>query len=94
MSDLVVGEDGLKGREAMIRGMFSAATTPELQSRILKMMLRAPEATARGAMNTMADPIVFTYTDVPVASALATPRTKVAVTVPFRMSTFAADPTL
>jgi pimeloyl-ACP methyl ester carboxylesterase len=55
----VVGEDGLKGREAMIRGMFSAATTPELQSRILKMMLRAPEATARGAMNTMADPIVW-----------------------------------
>jgi pimeloyl-ACP methyl ester carboxylesterase len=55
----VVGEDGLKGREAMIRGMFSSATTPELQSRILKMMLRAPEATARGAMSTMTDPVVW-----------------------------------
>jgi sigma-B regulation protein RsbQ len=55
----VVGEDGLKGREAMIRGMFSSATTPELQSRILKMMLRAPEATAKGAMSSMADPAVW-----------------------------------
>ncbi len=55
----VVGEEGAKGREAMIRGMFSAATTPELQGRILKMMLRTPEATARGAMNAMADPAVW-----------------------------------
>jgi pimeloyl-ACP methyl ester carboxylesterase len=55
----VVGEDGVKGREAMIRGMFSSATTPELQNRILKMMLRAPEPTARGAMNAMADPVVW-----------------------------------
>ena len=55
----VVGEDGLKGRETMIRGMFSSATTPQLQSRILKMMLGAPEATARGAMNAMGDPEVW-----------------------------------
>jgi pimeloyl-ACP methyl ester carboxylesterase len=55
----VTGEDGMKGREAMIRGMFSSATTPELQNRILKMMLRAPEATARGAMSAMADPVVW-----------------------------------
>jgi len=55
----VTGQDGLKGREAMIRSMFSAATTPELQSRILKMMLSAPETTAGGAMNSMADPVVW-----------------------------------
>ena len=55
----VVGDEGVKGREAMIRGMFSPATTPDLQSRILQMMLRAPEATAKGAMNAMADPVVW-----------------------------------
>jgi pimeloyl-ACP methyl ester carboxylesterase len=55
----IVGEDGLKGREAMIRGMFSSATSPELQNRILKMMLRASETTAKGAMNTMTDPVVW-----------------------------------
>jgi pimeloyl-ACP methyl ester carboxylesterase len=55
----VTGKDGLKGREKMIRGMFSSATTPALQDRILKMMLRAPEATARGAMSSMADPEVW-----------------------------------
>ncbi len=56
---MVTGKDGVKGRETMIRGMFSSATTPQLQSRILKMMLSAPEATARGAMNSMADPEVW-----------------------------------
>jgi len=55
----VTGKDGLKGREAMIRGMFSSSTPPALQDRILKMMLRAPEATARGAMSSMADPEVW-----------------------------------
>jgi pimeloyl-ACP methyl ester carboxylesterase len=55
----VTGPEGMNGRETMIRGMFSSATTPELQSRILKMMLSAPEATAKGAMNAMADPAVW-----------------------------------
>jgi pimeloyl-ACP methyl ester carboxylesterase len=55
----LAGKEGLKGRETMIRGMFSAATSPELQSRILKMMLRAPESTAEGAMGAMADPVVW-----------------------------------
>jgi sigma-B regulation protein RsbQ len=55
----VVGKDGLKGREAMIRGMFSPATTAELQSRILKMMLHAPETTAEGAMKSMGDAAVW-----------------------------------
>jgi pimeloyl-ACP methyl ester carboxylesterase len=39
--------------------MFSSATTPALQDRILKMMLGAPEATARGAMSSMADAEVW-----------------------------------
>jgi len=55
----VTGKDGMKGREAMIRGMFSPTTPPALQDRILKMMLSAPEATARGAMSSMADPEVW-----------------------------------
>lgn len=55
----VTGAGGMKGREAMIRGMFGPSATPELQQRILKMMLRAPEATARGAMMSMADPVVW-----------------------------------
>jgi len=55
----VVGAEGMKGREAMIRTMFSAATTPALQARILKMMLSAPEATAKGAMSSMGDPVVW-----------------------------------
>jgi pimeloyl-ACP methyl ester carboxylesterase len=37
-------------REAMVKGMFGPATTPELQQHILKMMMGAPEATAAGAM--------------------------------------------
>jgi len=44
------GQQGLKARENMIRGMFSASTTPPMQDHILRMMLGAPEATAVGAM--------------------------------------------
>jgi len=44
------GPDGLKARENMVRGMFSASTTPVMQTHILNMMLGAPEATAVGAM--------------------------------------------
>ena len=47
--DRFAGPEGLKARETMIRGMFSAATTPEMQKHILSMMLGAPEATAVGA---------------------------------------------
>ena len=46
----MVGPEGLKAREAMIRGMFTSATPDPLQQQILKMMLAAPEATATGAM--------------------------------------------
>lgn len=50
------GPDGWKNREAMIRGMFSASTTPANQTKILDMMLAAPESTAVGAMNATFDP--------------------------------------
>jgi sigma-B regulation protein RsbQ len=52
----VAGPEGLKAREGMIRGMFTPQTPPALQQKILDMMLRAPEATAVGAMNAMFDP--------------------------------------
>jgi len=40
----------IASREAMVKGMFGPATTPDLQQHILKMMMGAPEATAAGAM--------------------------------------------
>ena len=40
----------------MIRGMFSASTTPDEQQHILSMMLGAPESTAVGAMQATFDP--------------------------------------
>lgn len=52
----VTGPDGLKARETMIRSMFTPETPPALQQRILAMMLKAPEATAGGAMAAMFDP--------------------------------------
>jgi pimeloyl-ACP methyl ester carboxylesterase len=52
----LTGAEGLKAREGMIRGMFSASTSAPLQDHILKMMLGAPEATAVGAMNATFDP--------------------------------------
>jgi pimeloyl-ACP methyl ester carboxylesterase len=48
--DRMKGPDGLKNREAMIRGMFGKSATPEIQDHILKMMLAAPETTAYQAM--------------------------------------------
>jgi pimeloyl-ACP methyl ester carboxylesterase len=53
------GPDGRKARQAMIRGMFSASTTPEMQTHILSMMLGAPESTAVGAMNATFDPAIW-----------------------------------
>lgn len=52
----VTGPDGLKNREAMIRSMFTPQTPAPLQKQILSMMLKAPEATAGGAMTAMFDP--------------------------------------
>jgi pimeloyl-ACP methyl ester carboxylesterase len=47
----MTGEAGLKARENMIRGMFSAETPVPVQQHILKMMLGTSEATAAGAMS-------------------------------------------
>jgi pimeloyl-ACP methyl ester carboxylesterase len=44
------GPEGMKAREAMIRGMFTAATPAAVEQHVLKMMLAPPEATASGAM--------------------------------------------
>ena len=58
-TDRFKGPEGLKAREAMIRGMFSSATTPELQKKILSMMLGTPEATAIGAMEAFGDASIY-----------------------------------
>jgi pimeloyl-ACP methyl ester carboxylesterase len=58
-TQMFMGEDGRKNREKMVRGMFSGASTPEVQSKILAMMLGAPEATAVGAMTAMLDPAIW-----------------------------------
>ena len=52
----LTGPEGLKAREGMIRGMFTPQTPPALQQKILAMMLKAPEATAVGAMGSILDP--------------------------------------
>jgi pimeloyl-ACP methyl ester carboxylesterase len=52
----MTGPEGLKAREGMIRGMFTPQTPPLLQKQILTMMLKAPEATAAGAMASVFDP--------------------------------------
>jgi len=46
----MTGPDGMKAREAMIRGMFTPATPAAVQQHVLKMMLAPPESTASGAM--------------------------------------------
>ena len=52
----MVGAEGLKARDGMIRGMFTPQTPVPLQKQILSMMLGAPEATANGAMAAIFDP--------------------------------------
>jgi pimeloyl-ACP methyl ester carboxylesterase len=52
----MVGAEGRKARENMVRSMFGPATTPALQEHILKMMLGTSEATAAGAMTATWDP--------------------------------------
>jgi pimeloyl-ACP methyl ester carboxylesterase len=49
-SQQYVGPEGLKARETMVRGMFSASTTPAMQTHILNMMLGSPEGTAVGSL--------------------------------------------
>jgi sigma-B regulation protein RsbQ len=62
----MAGPEGRKNRENMIRGMFSASTTPAMQTKILNMMLGAPEATAVGAMNATFDPAGQTEETLPM----------------------------
>jgi pimeloyl-ACP methyl ester carboxylesterase len=75
----MVGPEGLKARENMVRGMFGPATTPQLQQHIMKMMLGTKEATADGAMRATWDqswvkndsinvPVLGVYAARPLAS--------------------------
>jgi len=66
----MVGAEGLKARDKMIRGMFIPETAPALQEHILKMMLGTSEATANGAMAAVFDP-TLSKTDIIKAPALA-----------------------
>jgi pimeloyl-ACP methyl ester carboxylesterase len=52
----MAGPNGRAAREAMVRSFFVAGTTPTVQSKVLNMMLGAPEATAVGAMNATFEP--------------------------------------
>jgi sigma-B regulation protein RsbQ len=45
------GPNGRSAREQMVRSFFVAGTSPAVQTKVLDMMLGAPEATAVGAMN-------------------------------------------
>jgi pimeloyl-ACP methyl ester carboxylesterase len=55
----VSGPEGLKNRENMIHGMFTPQTPQAVQQQVLAMMLKAPEATAAGAMAAMGDPALW-----------------------------------
>jgi pimeloyl-ACP methyl ester carboxylesterase len=46
-------------RKAMIRGIFSSSTTPDMRNHILSMMLAAPASTAIGAMNATCDRAIW-----------------------------------
>jgi pimeloyl-ACP methyl ester carboxylesterase len=47
----VGGPNGRSAREALVRGFFVAGTPATVQTKVLNMMLAAPEATAVGALN-------------------------------------------
>jgi pimeloyl-ACP methyl ester carboxylesterase len=50
------GEGGLAAREKFVQSMFSASACPELRREITDLMLKATEATAVGAFQSMQDP--------------------------------------
>jgi pimeloyl-ACP methyl ester carboxylesterase len=66
----VTGPQGMAVREKMIRSMFTPETSAAVQKHVLAMMLKAPEATAGGAMAAMGDP-ALRVKDVTNAPALA-----------------------
>jgi pimeloyl-ACP methyl ester carboxylesterase len=51
-----LGPEALKAREAIIRGMFSAATMQATREHVLRVMLAVPEDVADGAIQGMRDP--------------------------------------
>jgi pimeloyl-ACP methyl ester carboxylesterase len=55
MAAKMAGPEGRKFRESIIRGMFCAATTQAIQTKILNMMMSASDATAAGAMGATFD---------------------------------------
>jgi pimeloyl-ACP methyl ester carboxylesterase len=78
----MLGAEGMKARESMIRGMFGPSTTPQLREHILKMMLGTKEATAAGAMSATWDqswikndpinvPVLGVYAARPLATRVA-----------------------
>jgi len=58
LSERMRGPDGLKFREAFVRGLFMK-TPPEMQTAVLKITQSTPEATAVGAMASMGDPAIW-----------------------------------
>jgi pimeloyl-ACP methyl ester carboxylesterase len=69
MGAAMVGPNGHTIRETMVRGFFVAGTTPDVQTKVLNMMLGAPEATAVGAMNATREPAGQT-TEIPMVPTL------------------------
>ena len=63
------GPTGRATREAMVRRFFVPGTPPEVQTKVLNMMLSAPETTAVGAMNATREPAGQT-TDIPMVPVL------------------------
>lgn len=53
------GPGAMANREKMVRGMFTPATTPEVQAKIEKVMLGTAAETAAGAMLGLAEPEVW-----------------------------------
>ena len=54
--DAMQGPDGRKNREQMISGLFTADTSPAIQTKVRAMMLTPSDATAAGSMNATFDP--------------------------------------
>ncbi len=65
----MAGPNSRATREAMVRSFFVAGTSPDVQSKVLKMMLGAPEQTAVGAMNATREPAGQT-TEIPMVPIL------------------------